>query len=190
MSINKYSVALSLSALMAYSPVWAGGVSDQGFYAGLGVGSGKPDISAVAPDTLSSDSSTVFDGLVGYKFNKNLAVEGQYGGLGKVKTATGGTAKGDVASLAAVGMLPVGEKFDLYGKLGYANTKTKTSGFGANGASRSAPTYGIGAQYNISPMLGVRLGVDHYGLATADAITDAKVNAKDNVTSLNAVFNF
>jgi OOP family OmpA-OmpF porin len=190
MNINKYSVALSLSALLACSPVWAGGASDHGIYAGFGVGKGKPDISAVAPDTLSKNSSTVADGLLGYKFNKNLAVEGQYSGGGKVTSATGGTAKADAASLSAVGMLPVGEKFDLYGKLGYANTKTKTSNFGANGASRSAPTYGLGAQYNISPMVGLRLGWDHYGVATADAITGAKNNANDNVTSLNAVFNF
>lgn len=190
MYINKYSVALSLSALMASSSVWAGGMGDQGFYAGFGVGTGKPDISAVAPNTLSSNSSTVFDGLVGYKFNKNLAVEGQYGGLGKVKTTAGGSAKGDAASLAVVGMMPVGDKFDLYGKLGYADAKTKISAFGAEGVSRSAPTYGVGAQYNINPMLGLRLGWDRYGVATANALTGVKDNTNDNVTSLNAVFNF
>lgn len=190
MNVNKYSIALSLPVLALSSSVWAGGVADQGFYAGLGVGSGKPKISAVAPNTLSSDSSTVFDGLVGYKFNKNLAVEGQYGGLGKVKTTAGGNAKADAASLSVVGMEPVGDRFGLYGKLGYADAKTKTSDFGANGASRSAPTYGLGAQYNINPLVGVRLGWDHYGVATKDALTGAKDDSHDNVASLNAVFNF
>lgn len=190
MNANKYSVALSLTALAASSAVWAGGVDDHGFYAGLGVGVGKPKISAVAPNTLSDDSNTVYDGLVGYKLNKNFAVEGQYTGVGKVTDSSGGTAKGDAASLSAVGKLPVGDKFDLYGKLGYANTKTKTSGFNANGTSRSDPTYGAGVQYNFNPMMGVRLGWDHYGLATADSVTGAKNDANGNVTSLNAVFNF
>ncbi|QLQ32694.1 MAG: porin family protein [Candidatus Thiothrix singaporensis] len=176
MNVNKYSIALSLPVLALSSSVWAGGVADQGVYAGLGVGSGKPKISAVAPNTLSSDSSTVFDGLVGYKFNKNLAIEGQYGGLGKVKTAAGGNAKADAASLSVVGMEPVGDKFGLYGKLGYADAKTKTSDFGAN-------TKTISTRW-------LACGWGGYGVATKDALTGAKDNAHDNVASLNAVFNF
>lgn len=190
MKANKYSVALSLSALAATSAAWAGGVDEHGFYAGLGVGSSKPKISAVAPDTLSKDSDTAYDALLGYKLSKHFAVEGQYTDMGKVTNSSGGTAKGHATSLSAVGMLPVGDKFDLYGKLGYATSKTKTSGFNANGANRSDPTYGAGVQYDFNPMMGVRLGWDHYGLATADTVTGSKNDANGNVTSLNAVFNF
>ena len=190
MKISKYSTVLSLFTLMVAPQVWAGGSPDQGFYAGVGVGKGKPRISAVAPNTLNKTSSTVYHVLGGYKFNRHFAVEGQYGGVGKVTTTTGGSAKANATSLTAVGILPVNDRFSFYGKAGYAHTRTSTSGFGANGASRNAPTYGVGMQYNISPMWGVRLGWDRYGLRTTNAVTGATSNVNGNVTSLSAVINF
>jgi OOP family OmpA-OmpF porin len=185
MKISKYSVAFSLVALIAAPQVWAGGDTDHGFYAGVGVGNGKPHIAAVAPNTLNKTSDTVYDVLLGYKFNRNFAVEGQYGGVGKVTTTAGGSAKADATSLAAVGILPVNDRFSFYGKAGYAHTKTSMSNFGVNGASRNAPTYGVGMQYRINPMWGVRLGWDRYGLKTG---AGTKSNA--DVVSLNAIINF
>lgn len=187
--MKKLMIALPFTTLLASTGAFAGGNSDQGFYAGLDVGRGKPNVAAPLGSTLSKKSSNVFGGLLGYKFNKNLAVEGQFTGVGKETTTTGGTVKGDAFGVAAVGSLPMNDKFGVYGKLGYARTKTKTAaGFGATGASRSAPTYGVGVQYNVNPMLGVRLGVDRFGLATANAGVKTKSNA--DVTSFGVVFNF
>lgn len=183
-----FPIALSLASLLVTVSAFAGGASENGIYAGLNVGDGKPDIKAIAPNTISKKSNTVVGGILGYKVNKNFAVEGEYTGIGKVKASNGGTAKGDAASLSAVGILPVGDKFQLFGKAGYANTKTKLTNFGATKASRSAPTYGLGAQYNINPMLGIRVGWDRYGAAINDA--GSKVNSNANVTSIGAVFNF
>ncbi len=185
MKISKYSAVFSLVSLMAAPQVWAGGADDQGFYAGVGVGKGKPNIAAVGANTLNKTSDTVYDVMLGYKFNRHFAVEGQYGGVGKVTTTAGGSAKADATSLTAVGILPVNDRFSFYGKAGYAHTKTSMSNFGVNGASRNAPTYGVGMQYNINPMWGVRLGWDRYGLKTG---AGTKSNA--SVVALSAVVNF
>ncbi len=190
MKSNKFGLAASIMLLAVSSSVWANSENAQGWYAGFGVGNGSPDINAVAPKSITSDSSTVYDGVIGYQFNKNFAMESQYTGIGKVKDNNGGSAKGDAASLAAVGILPVGKRFDLYGKLGYANTKTKLSNFGAGDASRSDATYGLGVQYNINPMISTRLGWDHYGIATKNAATGDKEDADSNVTTLNVIYNF
>jgi len=189
--MKKLTVPTLLCSALLVSPLaFAGGNVDRGVYAGITIGQGKPGISALAPNTLSKSSSTVAGGLLGYKFNKNLAVEGEYTGVGKVTDSAGQTAKGDALGVSAVGLLPLNDKFGLYGKLGYARTKTTTSaGFGANGVSRSAATYGLGAQYNVSPMFGVRLGWDRFGVATANA-AGAKTNANAGVATVGAVFNF
>lgn len=185
----KKMTTLVFLGLLVSPLAFAGGGSDRGMYAGLTVGNGKPGIAAVAPNTLTDKSSTAWGGLLGYKFNKNVAVEGEYTTLGRVKDNTGGSAKGDAFGVSAVGMLPMNDKFGVYGKLGYAHTKTSTSGFTATGASRTAPTYGIGMQYNVNPMFGLRLGVDRFGVATT-SVGGAKVKANADVVSLGAVFNF
>lgn len=183
-----FSIALSLTGLLLATSAFAGGTKDNGIYAGINVGEGKPKIKAIAPNTITDKSNTVAGGILGYKINKNLAFEGTYTGIGKVKASNGGTAKGDAAVLSAVGILPFNDKFQVYGKAGYANTKTKLSNFGATKASHSAPTYGVGIQYNINPMVGIRLGWDRYKAAIKEA--DSKVKSNADVATIGAVFNF
>ena len=185
----KKVTTLVFLGLLVSPLAFAGGASDRGTYAGLTVGQGKPGIAAVAPATLTDKSSTAWGGLLGHKFNKNFAVEGEYTTLGKVKDNAGGSAKGDAYGVNAVGILPMNDKFSVYGKLGYAHTKTSTSNFNASGTGRNAPTYGIGMQYNVNPMFGVRLGVDRFGVATKNAL-GVKTKANADVVSLGAVFNF
>lgn len=79
--------------------------------------------------TLATErSSTAFKGYGGFRFNKNFAVEGGLGQLGRF-TATrtytgpgGGTLKADVTVVGgygnAVGIIPVSEHFEVFGKGG------------------------------------------------------------------------
>jgi OOP family OmpA-OmpF porin len=175
----------TLSFVIVSAPAFAG---DNGFYAGMNLGIGKPDINT--PNGTSKDSSVVAGGVVGYKFNKYFAVESQYTGIGRVTDKVNGSAKGDAISLSGLGILPLTDNFDLYGKLGLAVAKTSVSGGLASmsDATRTAMTYGVGAQYNVNQNIGLRLGWDRYN-AAIDVAGNNKNNNAD-VISVGALYSF
>jgi len=162
---------------------------DQGFYAGVNLGIGKPNINTT--NGLDKSSSAVGGIFLGYKVNKNIGVEAQYTGIGKVTDRINGTAKADAASLAVIGFLPLNDEFNLYGKLGIAATKTtvSTSLAPMNDATRVGITYGLGGEYNFNKSIGMRLGWDHYN-AAVDITGGNKNNANANVISVGALYNF
>lgn len=181
--MKKIAAVVLLSVVAA--PVFA---ADSGFYAGVTLGSGKPNVTPSAL-AISKSSNFIYGGLAGYQYNKNLAVEAQFTGVGKATDIAGNTVKADALSLTAVGLLPLNDSFELLGKLGVASTKTTTSGLGINlGTSRTGLTYGLGAQYNVTPNLGLRLVWDRYAVATTNA--GIKTNANANVMTLGAVYQF
>ena len=162
---------------------------DSGAYAGLNLGIGKPDINT--PNGEDKQSSAVGGVVLGYKFNSYLAVEGQYTGIGKVTDNVSGSAKGDAASLAVLGILPVNENFNLYGKLGVAATKTTVSSSLSpmSDATRTGVTYGLGAEYNFNHNVGMRLGWDHYN-AAIDDVGNHEKNVNANVATVGGIYHF
>lgn len=162
---------------------------DTGAYAGLNLGIGKPNINT--PNGEDKQSSAVGGIVLGYKFNPYLAVEGQYTGIGKVTDNVSGSAKGDAASLAVLGILPINENFNLYGKLGAAVTKTTVSSSLSpmNDATRTGVTYGLGAEYNFNHNIGMRLGWDHYNAAVGD-VGNHENNVGANVATVGVVYHF
>lgn len=158
-------------------------LADEGGYLGVSMGSGKPGVTPAAL-TMSTTSSFIYGGVAGYQYNKNLAVQVQYGGLGKATDVAGNTSKIDALSMTAVGLLPLNNHFDLTAKIGIANAKTVTSGATATnlGTTRAGLTYGIGAQYNINKSMALRLELDRYAVATSNA---AGVKTKGNATVIN-----
>lgn len=107
---------------------------------------------------------------IGYQFNQNLAVELGYLQLSKLKTTTPGgegfaagteTLKQNAIDVAAKGILPITDKFNVYGKLGVAYlTSTITSHFEGVKANQNeffgiakhkwAPEAGLGITYNVT----------------------------------------
>lgn len=168
----KQIVAAALLSSVFALPAYAAG----GAYAGLKVGN-----ASVGFNTLSKSSDTAYGVLVGYQYNPNLAVEGEYTDLGRFTTATGVTGKSDAWGLSAVGILPL-DSFSLYGKLGIARSGTSTSA--ATGRNRTAATYGLGGQFDATPMIGLRLSWERYGVGMTGQ------NAEDDLYSLAAVFKF
>jgi len=175
-----------LTIAIASSSAFAG---DLGVYAGGNIGIGKPNVNT--PNGEDKNSSAVGGVVLGYKFNKYLGVEGEYTGIGKVTDKVSGTVKGDAASIAAIGFLPLNDEFNLYGKLGVATIKTKVSSSLApmNDDTRTSVTYGLGGEYNVNKNIGIRLGWDHYSAAVKD-VTSSKDNFGANVVSVGAVYNF
>jgi len=172
MKLKKLTTSLLLSAI-AY-PAFCADTgplppsSDQGFYAGGTLGPSKTS-SNIGATVLSKTSGFVLGGLGGYQFNKNLSVEAQFTGAGNFESAPV-TGKNDALSLVGVGFIPLGNDVSIYGKLGFAKTRTSLSSntLPSNGADRSSATYGIGVQYNFARSIGIRLGWDRFGSAIVD----------------------
>lgn len=184
--MKKIATALLLSAAVA-TPAFA---ADEGFYAGLTLGSASTNAPA-AVGVVTKKTDNPYGIVGGYQFNKNWAAEVAYSGAGKFTTATG-SAKADALSIAAVGTLPLSDTFSLYGKLGFASVASKTSGTVAGGAltkaTRTAATYGVGVQYNATQNVGIRFGYDRLGAAVN--VANVKQNYNVSVLGVAAVYKF
>jgi len=146
-------------------------------------------LSFVASSSDVDDSDT-FTALIGYRVGKHFAAEAAYADLGTLdyRTTSGPrilptvntgvptvvaipvdptielAAKG--TALSALGILPIGQRWDVFGRAGvfFANTKTKfglatpfTVTASAFPASSTDSVLGIGAEINAGDHLSVRL---------------------------------
>jgi OOP family OmpA-OmpF porin len=182
--MKKLTAALLLSAIAV--PAFS---ADEGYYAGLNAGRSKTD-SNIGATALTKTNDTSYGVLLGYQLNKNLAFEAQYTDLGNFE-ATPASGKDEVLALSLVGIMPVADAFSLYAKLGYANTRTSLSNTVApvSGTNRSDVTYGVGAEFDVAPAIGLRLGWDQYGAAIHDGAGNTQ-NFKISNWNLGAIFKF
>jgi opacity protein-like surface antigen len=112
-------------------------------------------------------------GIFGYNFHDNFAVEGMLG-VGVRKDSTSTTFAGvpvnvqeDVRHIVAIYVKPkamVGDAFEVFGRLGYAQTRVRATASVAgvsasDSGSDSSVSYGVGANFNVSPK--VYVGVDY-----------------------------
>jgi outer membrane autotransporter protein len=124
-------------------------------------------------DSGISVKPAMLRGIVGYNFNNNLAFEGMLG-LGVRKDSTSTTFAGvpvdvqeDVRHIVGIYVKPkavIGDAFEVFGRLGYAQTRVRATVSAAgvsasDSASDSSLSYGIGANFNVSPKMYV--GVDY-----------------------------
>jgi OOP family OmpA-OmpF porin len=142
-------------------------MADRHWYAGGHVGQADWD--------RANDEDTSIRLLGGYQFNKSVAAEFGYTDLGSV---AGGSAKGKAFDLVGVGTIPLGNRFGVYGKLGFAWSEIK--GFGQNESGLDL-TYGFGGSFDFSPTVSFRAEWQKYPDA-GDALTDI------DVMSLGVVF--
>ncbi|HSB95746.1 MAG TPA: outer membrane beta-barrel protein [Spongiibacteraceae bacterium] len=187
--------ALLFSAV-ALSPVIANAGSN--WYGLVSVGQSTYDISKGDTDDsitdagltlLSSkldDTDTGMKFQAGYQFSPNFAVEGGYVDLGRANykvDVVGGNAKLDLHAwgfnVDAVGILPVGAGFSIFGKVGgiFARVDSDISATGANGSASDTsgknsfkPTFGLGAAYDLNETLSVRIEYERFAdLKSEDA---------------------
>ena len=168
MSLKKTSIAALFAAagLAASSVSMAQGMQDRGWYVGGSFGSTEDNESC--PSTSCDLKDSGWKAFVGYRMNRNLAFEGTYADLGSFKA--GGTFLGlpanvsvDVTSFnaAALGILPVGDRFGLFGKAGISFTKYDGSGSvgGFSGGNRDDETellWGFGGTFNLTRNFAIR----------------------------------
>ena len=111
------------------------------FYAGLDVGNAD----------FGSDDDTAFKLFAGYQFHPNVAAEVAYGML-----YDKGGSEANSLEIVAVPMFPVAAKLSVFGKFGFAHIDNDP------GDRDTEITYGIGAQYDVTPKIGARLQWQRY----------------------------
>jgi len=192
--MKKTLFAAVATTLLAASPAFA--ADDTGFYVGAGVGNfaANSDLIYNGKDWDGSDFGYKVFG--GYQFMKWLAAEAEYVDGGepddnfnspafpddRLKASVGIT--GFVGS--AVGIWPIGESFNLFGKLGFiywdadgsgkirdaAGTIVKTS-VGEDGTDFA---WGVGGTWNFTETFGVRAEYQGFELSNFDSVDFASAS--------------
>jgi len=183
--VNTRIIAAALvvtGGLLAGQAVAAG----QGGYVGFAIGQTKASIAAddinsslaalgFGSTTTVDESDIGFKFYGGYQFNKNFAVEAGYTDFGKFAShsviTSGGSGTGDgewraySIDFSALGMLPVGNQFSLFGRAGlsfwnldFSFTAIGPGGIGIASESTSgvSPLLGAGAIFRFTPQLALR----------------------------------
>jgi OOP family OmpA-OmpF porin len=159
-------------------------------YLGVALGQSQADVDC-SGTTACDDSDTAWKVFGGYAFNRHFALEVGYADLGEVTAsvpAFGGLPAADVAieatafELVGVGLLPLAERFSVYGKLGLymADTDVRVSFAGLGSVSRSDDntdlTFGAGLRYDVTANLAVRAEWQRYSDVSADAFGESDLD--------------
>lgn len=175
-------------------------MAEEGWYAGVAFGSSNAEIDdgvvAVTGATASSlardERDPGYKVLVGYGFNRYVAVEGGYAHLGEfritrdVTAPTVGAVNADIRVIGfvidAIGMLPIGTSFAAFAKVGAFLSETRTfrsisgSATPAPGASSNAVKdefnlkLGLGVQYEFAKNVTLRGEWERYfGVGSPEA---------------------
>lgn len=193
--MNKLYSTLLLLGLTSFAG--SASAADSNWYVGLAVGQSsyaqmKPNAAVLSqgftqeglPNTYTvSDSGNGYDLVAGYQFFRYLAVEGGYTDFGAVSadyqihlTPSGAAHVGIHATgetLFAVGILPVSDRFSVFGKVGLlAYSQDFTANVGVTGGGSkvlptasdtgTTPAIGAGASFAFNDRFGLRLGFTRF----------------------------
>lgn len=178
------TITLASTSLLAVATAHAQLNPPHERYAYLGLGTGFSSlendrdevddfIDAGASDFDLDDEDNVWKGFVGYQFNRYMAAEAFYADLGRTQLRGNDIANTDLKTTAygasLVGMLPLTAWFAPFAKIGAASWETDVDG-NLGDASLDLqdndgfdPVYGLGAQFNFSPVL-IRAEYERYDL--------------------------
>jgi OmpA-OmpF porin, OOP family len=119
-------------------------------YAGGDIGSTKIE---------GLDSETSYGAFVGYKFNQNFAVEGAIRSLVDADI-NGADVSATQYAVSALGIIPVGNGFEVFGRLGLNNVDSKVRHpLYREDNSETKVLYGAGVGYKFSETISGRLEV-------------------------------
>lgn len=157
--------------------------AEPGFYIGAGLGQAGIEVDGNDPDAgdINFDGNDVgYKLFAGFRFVDWFAVEAAWNDFGKADDSE------DVAGVPIetefetdgfdvnlVGMVPVGERFDLFAKAGYFmwDAEGRTTAFpGSVKTDGEDLTYGVGVQGFLLPNLGLRA---EYQVYDVDSVDDA-----------------
>lgn len=172
-----FSLALAAASLAAVSGAQAQSSMGSDLYGAgksyIGLNAGESDFSLGNGTGVfgSERHDTVYNVYVGNYFSNNFGLELGYTDFGRVNRA-GGRTKADGINVSLVGKLPLGDSFNLLGKVGttYGRTEVSSapgSGVVAGDESAFGWSYGVGAEYNFNPQWSAVLQYDEHDLKYA-----------------------
>jgi OOP family OmpA-OmpF porin len=191
--MKKLLAAVAISLLSATAMA-----QDKGWYVGGAFGQSKAKdfcTGVSGPGVTCDDSDVTLKGMGGYQFTRNVAVEFGLTAAGAVEArGPAGTVTIDAAILdaAAVGILPLGDKFSVFGKVGLYTSAVETdfntlTVRGTERTTNSDLTYGAGVGFAITPKLVVRAEWQRY----QDVDAGPNVGKSDvDVIGLGMVYRF
>lgn len=180
--MKKIAIAVVLSAVMAPAIADMGDM-DKHMYVGLRAGPANTNIDDVFNGNTSGNP-TGWGIFVGHIVNPNFSVEAEYLNLGEIKGNTN-TQKSTGFDVALLGAYPFNDQFSLFGRLGYAMITGKPGGpFAGSDTKNRGLTYGFGGQFNVTPVVGIRLGWDKY------RFNDNGTNGHANFYSIGGLVKF
>ncbi len=198
--MKKLASALLLSAAIS-TPAFA---ADQGFYAAADLGSVSFSSASLQGTSFASPSSITVGG--GYRFGQYsgvvLSAEVGYSMISDSKanfTNATVTAKSSAFAGYVVGTYAINNQYDVFGKLGFANTSTDLSGTGAGAgltgsSSKTNLAFGLGGNYNLDKQVAIRAQYENLGkndvTATGAGIAPATIGFGVSVVSVGVVYNF
>ena len=161
------AIILAVSVLAATSAF-----AQEGFYIGGSAGSSVVE--------ESSDGLT-FDGkdfawkiFAGYTFNENFAIEGGWADLGNPDDTMLGlpvSVEADGVELFAVGLMPVNDAVDIFGKVGMISWNSTTHADSlSEDDSGSDFALGAGARLSLSEKLHARAEFEWFNISDADKV--------------------
>lgn len=156
-------------------------VAHAGIYAGASIGSAKVSDKESGFSFDKNDTGSKIFG--GWSFMKFLGVEGAYNDLGSPED-NGVTVKINGWTLYGVGTLPIGKRFEIFGKAGFVfwNSDVNVSGGGGGGSDNgNDPAYGAGVGFKFGEHLGVRVEYERFDISDVDKV---------EVSSVGGIFRF
>ena len=157
----KQWMSIAMVLLISASMIPFASAQDRIGYAGVGIGNSDLDRGGFGDDTG-------FKIYGGYQFNKWLAIEGAFIDVGDFTSSKKGTISIDGFQATALGMVPLGEAFRVFGKAGLFK----------NGGTDL--TYGLGFEW------GRKIGVR----AEWERFQDVSGGSDVDMISVSAVFSF
>lgn len=184
------AASVSTSALaqegqrQVYQPS-ASAPTQTGLYLGVSVGQQSTKLETA----LETDSGLKYSVLGGFRFNRNLRLEGSISNTAKVKIDDNTTSKISGFDVGALGSVDLADGVALYGKIGVAHNEMKWNTAPASGVATSQKStnllLGTGFIFDISKVGELRLSFDHV------SVGDNKVvSGHANSLSVATVFKF
>ena len=143
---------------------------ETGWYAGLDLGRSRLSDVNIGDSLKRDDTALGFD--LGYRVNRNFALEGAYTDLGQFHYSSDsfdGDYRAKSVSLAALGILPLQSSWSLYGKAGIARTEAKVGAPAETSDSGNGLLAGAGVLYDVNRNVYAKAGWDHYADVGSDA---------------------
>ena len=205
MTGNRTRAALLASLAMAAGGALAAPADQAGWYAGIDLtrtslrmgGSGVDQAfgnQGLTTSTSITTSDTVGGLNLGYRFSPYFALEGALNSLGKyaytspvsapAADVVSGSYSAHAWSFSALGIVPIKDRFGIYGKLGFAHTVAGLDASSAAGAvavgstthSSNGLVFGAGATYDFTSNVFGKIGWDRYS-----GVGDANLTGRGDI---------